>query len=166
MDSENQEQVEKNLALQRMQGLDSALDEYEASVGLSVFREKGWDDTRLLLNLSRREMEAMTPQQCGEAALMLGGFSFYIQRAFNRETARVKWADSNLKKMLAGQESQFRGSWDSQFYQAVNQDDYAKKMLKLRDYAKQRELRLTYLGTSIKNMSDLFVNLQRAKGMK
>ena len=76
------------------------------------------------------------------------------------------FADTNLKKMLAGQESQFRGSWDSQFHQAVNQDEYAKKMLKLRDYAKQRELRLTYLGTSIKNMSDLFVNLQRAKGMK
>ena len=68
MDSENQEQVEKNLALQRMQGLDSALDEYEISVGLSVFQEKSWEDTKLLLNLSRREMEAMTPQQCGESA--------------------------------------------------------------------------------------------------
>ena len=67
---------------------------------------------------------------------------------------------------MSGKEQQYRGSWDSQFNQAVKDDDFARGLLKLKNYAQQRADRLTYLSTSVKNISDLFVNLQRAKVMK
>ena len=65
--------------------------------------------------------------------------------------------------MISGRESQYSGSWDSQYQQAVREDGYASKMNKIKVYAQQRADRITYLANSIRNLSDLFVNLQKAK---
>ena len=115
------------------------------------------------MGMPRQQMEKLTVEECAEAALLLGGFSFYLQRSYNREMARVNWASSNLKKMMSGKEIQYKGSWDSQYYQAVKGDSYARKLDSIRTYAQQRADRLTYLASSVKNLSDLYMNLQRAK---
>ena len=153
--------------LGRMNRIDEILDEYELSIGLSKFTEKSIDDeAKKYLSMDRNQIEKLSIQECGEAALMLGGLSFHIQRCFNREMSRVNWADSLLKKTIAGEELQYRGSWESQYNQAVKNNDYANDLLKLKNYAKQRADRLTYLASSAKNMSDLYKNLQMAKAMK
>tara|TARA_R100000353_G_scaffold72348_1_gene55381 strand:+ start:833 stop:1189 length:357 start_codon:yes stop_codon:yes gene_type:complete len=113
--------------------------------------------------MPRQQMEKLTVDQCAEAALALGGFSFYLQRSYNREIARVNWAEGAIRNVISGRESQYRGSWDSQYYQAANEDGYTKKLLAIKKYAQQRADRLTYLASSVKNLSDLYINLQRAK---
>lgn len=159
---------EKNRTpLDNLNRLDVLLDEYEGKNGLPQYVEKNNDDNiKKYLSISREQMEAMSIEDCANAALILGGFSFYLQRTVNRESARMTWAENMLKKIIAGKENNFRGSWDSQFQQAVNNDDYAKQLLKLKQYAQSRMDRLNYLSNSIRNMSDLFVNLQKAKAMK
>jgi len=154
--------------LEQMKILDSALDEYESRIGLPLFVEDSTDETEVqkYLSMSREQMERLNLQDCAQAAILLGSFSFHIQRCHNRESARVKWADNRLKALVSGKEQQYKGSWDSQFNQAVKDDDFARGLLKLKNYAQQRADRLTYLSTSVKNISDLFVNLQRAKVMK
>lgn len=153
--------------LGQMQVLDAALDEYEKKVGLPGFIEDAIDsDVRQYLAMGREQMEKLGVEECAEIALLLGGFSFHLQRCLNRETARVKWADSRLKKLVSGKEQQYAGSWESQYHQAIKGDDFAKGLLKLKNYAQQRVDRLTFLATSVKNMSDLFKNLQMAKVMK
>ncbi|NVM35778.1 MAG: hypothetical protein HWN81_09295 [Candidatus Lokiarchaeota archaeon] len=153
--------------LGRMNKIDEILDEYESSIGLSKFTEKAIDDeAKKYLSMDRNQIEKLSIQECGEAALMLGGLSFHIQRCFNREMSRVNWAENLLKKTIAGEELQYRGSWESQYNQAIKNNDYASDLLKLKNYAKQRADRLTYLASSAKNMSDLYKNLQMAKAMK
>ncbi|NVM35803.1 MAG: hypothetical protein HWN81_09420 [Candidatus Lokiarchaeota archaeon] len=153
--------------LGRMNRIDEILDEYESSIGLSKFKEKAIDDeVKKYLSMDRNQIEKLSVQECGEAALMLGGLSFHIQRCFNREMSRVNWADGLLKKTISGEELQYRGSWESQYNQAIKNNDYANDLLKLKNYAKQRADRLTYLASSAKNMSDLYKNLQMAKVMK
>lgn len=157
----------KNPAKERLEQIDSVLDEYENNLGLPLYSSDFHDPSvKNYLNMSRQHMEKLTVEECSEAALLLGGFSFYIQRSYNREIARVNWATSSLKKMVSGRESQYGGSWDSQYYQAVKEDGYASKLDTIKTYAQQRADRLTYLASSIKNFSDLFVNLQRAKAIR
>jgi hypothetical protein len=156
-----------NTPLGRMNKIDEILDEYESSIGLSKFTEKVMDeDAKKYLSMDRTQIEKLSVQECGEAALMLGGLSFHIQRCWNREMSRVNWAESLLKKTIAGEELQYKGSWDSQYSQAIKNNDYANDLLKLKNYAKQRADRITYLASSAKNMSDLYKNLQLAKAMK
>ena len=47
--------------------------------------------------------------------------------------------------------------------QATLDNDASRKLHEIQKYCQQRIDRLTYLATSTKNMSDLFINLQRAK---
>ena len=116
--------------------------------------------------MSREQMEALSIEDCAQAAILLAGFSFHLQRCYNRESARAKWAANKIKSLISGKETQYRGSWDSQYAQAVNENAHTKDLLRLKNYAEQRAERLTYLATSVKNIGDLFVNLQRAKVMK
>ena len=153
-----------NTAKERLGQIDSVLDEYESNLGLASYSGDFHDQSvKHYMGKPRQQMEKLTVEECAEAALLLGGFSFYLQRSYNREVARVNWASSSLKKMMSGKESQYQGAWDSQYYQAVKQDGYACKLDSIRVYAQQRADRLTYLASSVKNLSDLFVNLQRAK---
>ena len=154
----------ENTAKERLDQIDSVLDEYESNLGLSSYTGDFHDQSvKQYMGMPRQQMEKLTVEECAEAALLLGGFSFYLQRSYNRELARVNWASSNLKKMMSGKENQYKGAWDSQYYQAVKGDSYARKLDSIRTYAQQRADRLTYLASSVKNLSDLYMNLQRAK---
>jgi hypothetical protein len=153
-----------NKPKERLDQIDKVLDEYESTLGLVSYAGDFHDQSvKQYMSMPRQQMEKITVDECAEAALLLGGFSFYLQRSYNREIARVNWASSNLKRMMSGREAQYKGSWDSQYYQAVREDGYACKLESIKTYAQQRADRLTYLASSVKNLSDLFVNLQRAK---
>ena len=97
---------------------------------------------------------------------MISSLAFHIQRSYNREIARINWADRILKSTIAGREQAYKGSWESQFNQAVKEDGYTTKIADIKRYAQQRADRLTYLSSSMKNMSDVFLNVQRSKGLK
>lgn len=153
-----------NKPKERLDQIDKVLDEYESNLGLGSYAGDFHDQSvKQYMSMPRQQMEKLTVDECAEAALLLGGFSFYLQRSYNREIARVNWASSNLKRMMSGRELQYKGSWDSQYYQAIREDGYALKLESIKTYAQQRADRLTYLASSVKNLSDLFVNLQRAK---
>ena len=157
----------KNTASDQLKKLDSVLDEYEKSLGIPEFADEFHDDSAIkYMSLSRSQIEKLTPSQCAEAALLLGSLSFHMQRAYNREVARVNWAKQTLKTTISGREQSYRGSWESQFNQAVGEDSYTRKIMQIQKYAQQRADRLTYLASSIKNISDIFLAVQRAKVMK
>ena len=157
----------KNTASDQLKKLDSVLDEYEKSLGIPEFADEFLDDSaKKYMSLSRSQIEKLTPSQCAEAALLLGSLSFHMQRAYNREVARVNWAKQTLKTTISGREQSYRGSWESQFNQAVGEDSYTRKIMQIQKYAQQRADRLTYLASSIKNISDIFLAVQRAKVMK
>jgi len=157
----------QDLAKQQLEKLDSILDEYESSLGISQFRDDLNDESaKKYLRLSRNQIEKLTPDECAEAALLLASLSFHLQRAYNREVARVSWSSQVLKSTVAGREQSYKGSWESQFNQAVEEDGYTRKVRSIQRYAQQRADRLTYLASSVKNMADVFINLQRAKVSK
>ena len=157
----------QDIARERLAKLDSVLDEYESSLGLPSFNDNFHDDTaKKYLQLTRNQIEKLTPDQCSEAALLLSSLAFHIQRSYNREIARINWADKILKSTIAGKEQSYRGAWDSQFNQAIKEDGYASKISDIKRYAQQRADRLTYLSASIKGMSDIFLSVQRSKVLK
>ena len=88
----------QDLARERLAKLDSVLDEYESSIGLPKFTDNFHDDSaKKYLQLTRDQIEKLTPDQCSEAALLLSGLAFHLQRSYNREIARINWADKILK---------------------------------------------------------------------
>lgn len=152
---------------ERIAKLDKVLDEYEKQLGLPAFQDD-LENTEVQrhIQMSQSQIEKLTPEDCAMAALILDSYSFHLQRALNRENARIGWAKHVLKDYISGKESQYTGSWESQYHQAIKGDDYAKDVFKIQGYAQRRADRITYLATAIKSTSDKFMNMQRAKGMK
>lgn len=154
----------ENYAAERLANVDSVLDDYEKKIGLPQFNQAFHDEgAKNYMQLSRTQIEKLSPEECAEASLLLASLAFHIQRSYNREIARVNWATQTLKTTIAGREQAYRGSWESQFNQAVKEDGYTSKIDDIKKYAQQRADRLNYLSSSIKNMSDLYLNIQRTK---
>jgi hypothetical protein len=143
--------------------LDNMLDEYEKSLSLPKFVELKNNEVIKLLDVKKEVLEKMSIQECAEAALVLGSFSFYLQRSYNREYAKAQWADQKIKEIISGKENQYRGSWESQYYQAIRENKVAEKLLNAKKHAESRCNRINYLANNVKHMSDLYINMQKAK---
>ena len=153
-----------NTATEQLVKLDSILDEYESSIGLPSYAADFHEPSvHKYMQMDRTSMEKLTLEECAEASLLLGSLSFHVLRSQNREVARVQCAQTSLKSVISGKENQYSGSWDSQYHQAIKDNDYARKLLAIKKYAQQRADRRIHIASSIKNLADLFLNLQKAK---
>lgn len=145
---------------------DDILDEYETSVGLPAYSNNQFSNAELehYFSMDRKVLETMTPQDCGEIAYRLGQFSFYVQRSINRELARVNWCEENIKEVIADEINTYKGyGYLEKSIQAIKHNDSANALNKIKKYAKMRSDRLQYIANSIKNLSDILLNIQRSK---
>jgi len=148
---------------------DSLLDEYENKIGLPSYIEDVLPEIELqkYLTMSRDVLEKTTPEDCGQMAYRLAQFSFHVQRTLNRELARYNWADETIKEVIADDINNYKGyGYVEKSSQAIKHNERANKLNKIKKYAKQRSDRLTYLATSLKNLSDILISIQKSKGLR
>lgn len=145
---------------------DDVLDEYEKGIGLPSYQGNQFSNEELehYFSMDRKVLETMTPQDCGEISYRLGQFSFHVQRSINRELARCNWADENIKEVIADEINNYKGyGYIEKSMQAIKHNDSASALNKIKKYAKMRADRLQYIANSIKNLSDILLNIQRNK---
>lgn len=145
---------------------DNILDEYENSIGLPKYKSSvlSEDELNKYLTMSRDEIEKLTPEDCGQIAYRLSQFSFHTQRTINREQARFDWAEDTIKSTIADEINSYKGyGYIEKSSQAIKHNDKANAIDKIKKYAKQRLNRLSYLATSINNMSNILLNIQKLK---
>lgn len=148
---------------------DRILDDYESSIGLNKYISDTLPETELnqYLTMSRDILEKLTTEDCGQIAYRLGQFAFHVQRTLNREIARINWSEETLKEVIADDINNYKGyGYVEKSSQAIKHNDRAASLNKIKKFAKQRADRLTYLATSIKNLSDILISIQKSKGMK
>ena len=154
---------------EELESWDQLLDEYENRIGLPTYMEEVLPEKELqtYLTMSRDVLEKTTPEDCGQIAYRLAQFSFHVQRTLNREMARFNWADETIKEVIADDINNYKGyGYIEKSSQAIKHNDRALKLSKIKRYAKQRSDRLTYLATSIKNLSDILISIQKSKGLR
>ena len=117
--------------------------------------------------MNRNEIEKLSPQDCAASALIINELSFHIQRAYNREVARVNWAEQTTKEVVANEVSNYKGySYQERLFQAIKNNEHARTLSKIKKYAKQRSDRLSFLASGLNNRADIFLSIQRAKRVK
>jgi hypothetical protein len=145
---------------------DKILDEYENSMGLPSYKEDGMpsDELNTYLTMSRDVIEKLTPEDCAQIAYRLGQYSFHIQRTVNRELARYNWAEEVIKETIADELNNYKGyGYIEKSTQAIKHNDKSRALNKVKNYAKQRSDRLSYLANNIKNLSDIILSIQKTK---
>jgi hypothetical protein len=145
---------------------DDILDEYEQSIGLPQYKNDIFpeDELNQYLTMNRDAIEKLNPEDCAQISYRLGQFSFHIQRSINRELARYNWAEEIMKETIADELNNYKGyGYVEKSIQAIKHNDKAQSLNKIKNYAKQRSDRLSYLANGIKNLSDILLSIQRNK---
>ncbi len=150
-----------------MENIDKILDEYECTLGLPKYKSLENDDKfraelEGYLHMDRTTIEALTPDTCSEISLRLNQFAFNIQRSQNREKARMKWAISYAKRIVA-RDLNDGWSFEEKFLKAVANNDAAQKLIQIRDYCEQRMDRLDFLSQSLKELANSFKSIEFGK---
>jgi len=156
---------EYKTAKEQLERWDKILDEYEKSIGLPDFESKeNSHSASEFLSMNRNQIEKMSPEDCAQAALILNELAFHIQRAYNREIARVKWAEDTSKEIVANEVGGYKGySYLERFQQAVKSNAHACSLNKIRKYAQQRADRLGFLASNMNTRADIFLATQKSK---
>lgn len=145
---------------------DKVLDEYENGVGLPVYSSNSFPENELqtYMTMNRDAIEKLTPEDCAQISMRLGQFAFHVQRTLNREIARHNWAEETIKETIAFTINDYKGyGYIEKSYQAINDNEKATALNKIKKYAKQRMDRLGFLANNIKNISDILLSIQRTK---
>lgn len=145
---------------------DDILDEYEQSIGLNLYKNDVLPETELneYLTMNRNVLEKLNPEDCAQIAYRLSQFSFHIQRTINREIARYNWSEEIIKETIADELNNYKGyGYIEKSTQAIKHNDKAQSLNKIKNYAKQRSDRLSYLANNIKNLSDILLSIQKTK---
>jgi len=148
-----------------MEHVEKILDQYERGLGLPTL--SGTDDKNefaKLLGLSRSELKAMGVEERGEAAYLLRQAAFNLQRSTNRESARQKWADQNVRRVITPLlPNCFGYSPEERRKSAVAQDDAAQKFEKIYEYSTLRLERITFLSNKVSEMAREMGELAKSK---
>lgn len=145
---------------------DTILDEYENSIGLPSYNNVVLPESELnqYLTMDRSIIEKLTPEDCLQIAFRLGQFAFHLQRTINRELARLNWAEESIKEVIADEINNYKGyGYIEKSSQAIKHNDKASSLNKIKKYAKQRSDRLSYMASSIKNLSDIILAIHKTK---
>lgn len=163
VEEENQDKAAKG----RMNARDKLLDEYENSLGLPKYDQNfaQADKIKEYLEYGQDELERLTPEQCSEISGVLKSFAFHMQRARNREVARMSWAKGQLRKLVTPKLGQYRGcgSFENIFDAACLGDNYTADIMSIRDFAQQRADRLEMLSMSMRDRAEGFKDLAWTK---
>lgn len=145
---------------------DDILDEYEKSIGLSVYSADILPATELneYLTMNRNVLEKLSPEDCAQISYRLAQFSFHIQRTLNREIARYNWAEENIKEIIADEINNYKGyGYVEKSIQAIKHNEKAQSLNNIKKFAKQRSDRLSYIANGVKNLSDILISIQKNK---
>lgn len=143
--------------------IEKELDEYESKLGLPSYNVPEDFQIGKYIYMPQEQREKLTSEECCSAASLLESMAFHINRALNREKAIVKYIQHVLNRMVARTAGNFYGSWDSQRYQAIENDSAATKLNNIMNEREQRIERLSYTSNSLKSIAASYINIQRIK---
>jgi hypothetical protein len=103
--------------------------------------------------------------ECARARFVLCQFSTSIQRAYNRQIARMNWAESNIDIIV--DTSQYSGaSYNERRIAAIKGNDVARKLYDLKMKAQAAADNLSYIPDKIKFTADTLYDIVRIKQEK
>lgn len=152
--------VEKSPAAKLMERVEEAIQKYHSGIALNLEKP----DVAKYLTASEDYIRRMTPEDCSIAAITLTRYAMFVQKHYNAELAKVKWADQRIRAHIAPGVSQYSApNAEERRAMAIDGDEFAKKLDQLRNLAQIIVDSLTNIGYQIGDMAKRFDNAAHSK---
>lgn len=150
---------------ERLNQVETGLDSFELTNSLPAHCPlEVENESKRLLELTPSVLKSMTAPQCGEASYALQQFSFYLQKAVNKEQSRITWAEESIKRIISPILNQVTGiSYDERRTKAICQNDAAQKLDKIRVEAQLRLSRISFLSQKVEMLAKAMMNVQMSR---
>lgn len=149
--------------------INEILDEYEATHGIvSPDASHNLEHIERFINMPYKQTQALTPEECAEGAYLLSQYSYFVQKEQNKQIALNNWAIAKLNDMLCNEIVNFAGiaKHEVKVASLIKENHVAEKLSKIIRHSESIMNRLNFLSSNIKHMSDMLINIQRAKRYK
>jgi hypothetical protein len=144
------------------QDFERRLIDFEHSLGLPENVLPGDSEVKQLLNLPADAVEKMSSDECFRSAFILARYGLYLQRVVNREQAKARRAEENLKRLLAKEMPRIQAySYEERRALAVSNSDSAKEIEKERMAAQTKLELLAFLTKRVDGLSSIFESALR-----
>jgi hypothetical protein len=149
-------------ASQKVARVNELLDDYEKSKGLPKFEAN--PEATKYLNLSLKELRSISAEEAGESNVILAQYALAIQRALNEEIAIVSFCETELRRVLSNEMNQYKApSIEERKAKAIEGNEYARNLDKLRSQSKARVDRLSFIPNRIDAIRISLSELQQTK---
>lgn len=144
---------------------EQTLDNYEKLIGIPEFSAFDTEQIDRYFVMRIEQLNKLSAIECAEAAYVLAQYSFYLQRMYNRESSKNRWASDQMTKLVCDKIENYDTymKYDNKIALIAKENDVVKKIQSIINYTEQIKERLNFLSTSVKNMCDIMSNLQKAK---
>lgn len=146
---------------ERISALDQMLERWNDFLELPKTASRTIDK---YLSMTRNEIEAMTPELATAAAVDIKLYSYYLTKVINKNTARLKFCETELKRGIARESQNYSiWNWEDKRYVIIENNIYLSK---LQDFIQECQARLdsvygvTYI---LKELCESFKSVSYAK---
>lgn len=144
------------------------LDDYENLSGLPEYKIFDNKQVNRYFNMTFEELNSMSAIECAEAAYLLAQYSFYLQRMFNRESAKNRWGQDQITKLVCDKLDNYSTytKYENKIALIAKENKSVERLQSIINYTNQVMERLNFLSTSVKNMSEIMSHIQKAKAFQ
>lgn len=148
---------------ERWEKVESALKQFETAVGLSGL---GPTEVDKWLNLSQKQLNKLSAEDCAEGAYLLSQEATFIQMQLNTLQSKIDWCNRQINSIIApiikNQITRYMENELKRAY-AIKQDDVAEGLQNIANEASSYHARLLYIPNSLRAQSDKLTKYQEIK---
>jgi hypothetical protein len=151
---------------EKVQELDTLLEQYEKSIGLPPAQPPGpEDELQSYLSMPREQVQKLGTEDLGEIALRLQQFAFHIHRMLNAEKSRMTWAEAYLHAMIATKLGDYDKyiKFEIKVINIAKENEHVLQVNKLIRNIQQRIDRLESMAYYINNIANTYLAIQKNK---
>lgn len=138
---------------------------YVEGVGLKYNGAIISNEIERYMGMGANEIKHMTPEECGEAAVILSRFAFYIQMEINKLNADIQWCETQIDFMIA-RDIENSSQFVSKEYKrcaAIRNNDAALQLQTIVVGAKTRLASIDNIPDKLRTMVSAYTTLMQGK---
>ena len=151
----------------RLKEYEAVLDQYTVKIGIAHIMYNTEANEIMLYDADM--LRGMSHEQCGEGAFILSNYATFIQMEYNRHKARVRWANTELMRIIAGTGDRYGDSYtkfELRKANCMNDDSSAQVLGSIIKHAEGRAIQLEGICDGIRDMARYLNSLQQTKRYK
>jgi len=149
---------------EKIKELDVLLEDYSKSLGLAAIQKD--KDIETILEMSHEGLKAMDSEECGIWSFRVARYAGFLQKEINRHSAKNKWAEHNLKIIIAKNQANYGDKYTKYEVRRdmiIAENSYAQVLNKLLLQTMLRIEELNFISTRVNTMSNILLDISKSK---